>query len=161
MDFGVHLGDQPEGMGQFGGAVTVTFSTPSETPRKKSRTALLPLLIALFVISYSILTMLVIEQGRTIEAQRTLLREMLKDSSQLAELKDKMAREEAAKQVQPSTQAEQAQPEQKEPAANKGPAASGSDKVAKHAGKSARSLKSVPEKPAADLEDVRRTTRVL
>lgn len=161
MDFGVHLRDQPEVMGQFGGAVTVTFSEPSATPKKKSRTALLPLLVALFVISYSILTMLVIEQGRTIEAQRTLLREMLKDSNQLAELKDKMAREEAAKQVQPPTQAEHDRPEQKEPAANREPAANGSDKVTKHAGKSAHSLKSVPEKPAADLEDVRRTTRVL
>ena len=148
-------------MGQFGGTVTVTYSAPSEAPRKKGRTALLPLLVILFLISYSILTMLVIEQGRTIESQRTLLREMLKDSSQLAELKGKMAREEAARQAQPSAQPEQAQPEQKDPAASKAPAAKAIDKDAKRPGKSERSLKSVPAKPAADLEDVRRSTRVL
>jgi hypothetical protein len=131
----------------------------SEAPKKKRRSALLPLLIILFLISYSILTLLVIEQGRTIESQRTLLREMLKDSNQLAELKGKLAREEAAKQVQPPAQ--QAQPEQKEPVVNKAPVPNHADKDSKHPGKPARSLKSVPGKPAADLEDVRRSTRIL
>jgi len=54
---------------------------------------LLPLLVVLFLISYGILTLLVVEQGKTIEAQRSLLREMLKDSAQLATLKDKLARD--------------------------------------------------------------------
>ncbi len=135
--------------------MTVTYSAQSEAPRKKSRTAMLPLLIILFLISYSILTMLVIEQGRTIESQRSLLREMLKDSTQLAELKGKLARQEA-KQAQPA-----APPEQKEPAASKAPAANGTDKDTKRPGKSAGSMKSIPGKPAADLEDVRRSTRVL
>jgi hypothetical protein len=137
--------------------VTVTYSPQSEAPRKKSRTSLLPLLIILFLISYSILTLLVIEQGRTIESQRSLLHEMLKDSNQVAELKGKLAAAEA-KQAQPPAQA---QTEQKEPTASKAPAANGADKNQKHAGKSARSLKTVPEKPAADLEDVRRSTRVI
>ena len=75
--------------------MTVIYTTQSEAPRKKSRTALLPLLIVLFLVSYAILTMLVIEQGLTIEAQRTLLREMLKDSNQLAALKNKLANAEA------------------------------------------------------------------
>jgi hypothetical protein len=130
----------------------------SEAPKKKRRSALLPLLIILFLISYSILTLLVIEQGRTIESQRTLLREMLKDSNQLAELKGKLAHEEAAKQAQPPAQ--QAQPEQKEPV-NKAPVPNRADKDSKHPGKPARSLKSVPGKPAADVEDVRRSTRIL
>ena len=137
--------------------MTLTYSPPCEAPRKKSRTALLPLLIVLFLISYSILTMLVVEQGRTIESQRTLLREMLKDSNQLAELKGKLAQAEARQaQTQPQPQAEQ-----KQPAASKTPAAGGADKAAKQAGKAARTLKRVPEKPAADLEDVRRSTRVI
>ncbi len=141
----------------MGEAVTDLFSTPSEAPKKKSRSGLLPLLIILFLISYSILTLLVIEQGRTIESQRTLLREMLKDSTQLADLKTKLAREAAAKQAQPSAQA--AQPEEKDPVVNKAPKSP--DKDFKHSEKSTRSLKSVPEKPAADLEDVRRSTKVL
>jgi len=144
-------------MGQFGGIVTVTFSAPIEAPRKKSRTALLPLLILLFLVSYSILTMLVIEQGRTIESQRFLLREMLKDSNQLAELKTRLASDEA-KPKQAPAQA-QAHPDQKDQAVSKAPAAN--DRDAKHAGKTARTLKAVPGKPAADLEDVRRATHVL
>jgi hypothetical protein len=114
------------------------------------------LLILLFLVSYSILTMLVIEQGRTIESQRILLREMLKDSNQLAELKTKLASDEAAPKQAPARA--QAQPEQKDPLA-KAPAAN--EKDAKRSGKTARSMKSVPGKPAADLEDVRRSTNVL
>jgi len=37
----------------------------------------------------------------------------------------------------------------------------GSNKEAKPSGKSARTMKQVPGKPAADLEDVRRSTRVI
>jgi hypothetical protein len=51
----------------------------------------MPLLVILFVVSYVILTMLVFEQGQTIEAQRGLIREMLKDSNQLSALRDKIA----------------------------------------------------------------------
>ncbi len=129
----------------------------NEAPKKKSRSAMLPLLVILFLISYSLLTLLVIEQGRTIESQRVLLREMLKDSSQLAELKGKIAREQAAKQAQPPVQ--QAQPEQRDPVVNK--ERKSTEKDSRQQGKSTRSLKSVPGKPAADLEDVRRSTRVL
>lgn len=128
---------------------------PSAEPKKKSRNTLLPVLIVLFLISYSLLTALVIFQGRTIESQRTLLREMLKDSSQLADLKVRIAREQAAKQAP----APQAQPEQKNPVVNKAPKSA--EKDSKPQGKTTRSLKSIPGKPAADLEDVRRSTRVL
>ena len=134
--------------------VTVIFTAQNEAPRKKARSAFLPLLIVLFVISYSLLTLAVVEQGRTIESQRTLLRELLKDSSQLAALKGKLAREEA-KRTQ--TQAQ----EPKEPASNRAPADKGADKGTRPPGKPTHSMKRVPEKPAADLEDVRRSTRVI
>lgn len=102
--------------------------------------------------------MLVVEQGRTIESQRGLLREMLKDSAQLATLKSKMARDDS-KRLQDKTTA---QTEQKESdSGNSVAAPKGSDKQAKRPGKSARTMKDVPEKPAADLQDVRRSTRVL
>jgi hypothetical protein len=148
-----------ESLGPAGGTLTVIDAKQSEVPRKKtSRTALLPLLIALFLVSYAILTMLVIEQGRTIESQRSLLREMLKDSTQLAALKNKLANAEA-KQSQDKAAAK---PEQKESdAGNSAAAPKTTDKDAKRPGKSTRSLKQIPQKPAADLEDVRRSTRVI
>lgn len=138
--------------------MTVIYTTQSEAPRKKSRTALLPLLIVLFLVSYAILTMLVIEQGLTIEAQRTLLREMLKDSNQLAALKNKLANAEAKRSPDKAAAAA----EQKEPDTGSSVAApKRSEKDAKRSGKSSRSLKEIPQKPASDLEDVRRSTRVI
>ena len=55
---------------ELGGIVTVIYTVQSEAPVKKSGISLLPLLVVLFIISYAILTLLVVEQGRTIEAQR-------------------------------------------------------------------------------------------
>ena len=141
--------------------VTVIYAAQSEAPEKKSRNALLPLLVVLFVISYSILTLLVIEQGRTIEVQRGLLREMLKDSTQLATLKGKIAREEAAHKAASSGDRKDVPADNSTDsanAANGAPKAPGKDP--KHQGKS-RTMKEIPEKPAADLQDVRRSTRVI
>ena len=118
---------------------------------------MLPLLIVLFLVSYAILTLLVIEQGRTIESQRGLLREMLRDSSQLAALKSKLATEAKQSQDKAAVKAEQKEPDSGKSAA----APKKTDRDAKRPGKSARSLKQIPQKPAADLEDVRRSTRVI
>lgn len=138
--------------------MTVIYSAQSEAPPKPTRATLLPLLIVLFLASYGILTMLVVEQGRTIESQRGLLREMLKDSAQLATLKSKMAREDSRRLQDKAT----AQTEQKQSdSGNSAAAPKGSDKQAKRPGKSSRSMKDAPEKPAADLQDVRRSTQVL
>jgi hypothetical protein len=142
--------------------LTVIYTAQSAVPQSKSRGALLPLLIVLFLISYGILTLLVVEQGHTIEAQRSLLREMLKDSTQLARLKDKLARNVA---VEPHDKPA-AQTEQKEAVAGTSPSIApkapyAPNKDVKRSGKSARIKKESPEKPAADLQDVRRSTRVI
>ena len=142
--------------------MTVIYTAQSAVPQSKSRGALLPLLIVLFLISYGILTLLVVEQGHTIEAQRSLLREMLKDSTQLARLKDKLAREVVVESHdKPATQTER-----KEAVAGTSPsiapkAPNAPNKDVKRPGKSARIKKESPEKPAADLQDVRRFTRVI
>lgn len=140
--------------------MTVIYST--ECKKATSRpTGILPLLVILFIVSYGILTMLVFEQGQTIESQRGLIREMLKDSSQLAALKGKMA---AIDGVRTADKA--ASPADNKNAGNpaagaKGSDSKGADKNTKQPGKAARSSKSVPGKPEADLEDVRRSTRVI
>jgi hypothetical protein len=160
----------PEPMGRvWGPTLTVIYSTECVAPRTKLRpAALLPLLVILFIVSYGILTMLVFEQGQTIESQRSLIREMLKDSTQLATLKGKLARDDSKRvHEKASAPADQKAADQKtadQKAADPGnPAAGvkGSDKETKRPGKSAHSMKEVPGKPAADLEDVRRSTRVI
>jgi hypothetical protein len=143
--------------------VIYDYGTESAAPRTKRPAAILPLLVILFVVSYGILTMLVFEQGQTIESQRGLIHEMLKDSTQLATLKGKLARDDGKRlQDKASVQAEQKDAGSSNPAAGaKGSDAKGLDKETKRPGKSAHSMKQVPGKPAADLEDVRRFTGVI
>jgi len=137
--------------------LTVVYAAQSEAPGKASSISLLPLLVVLFIVSYAILTLLVIEQGRTIEAQRSLVSEMLKDSTQLAALKGKMARE--AKQSQDKAPAEA---EEREPGSgNSTTPPKKHETDPKRSGPSARPHKVIPQKPAADLEDVRRSTRAI
>lgn len=139
----------------LGDTLTVIYSAETSAPRRQARhNVAMPLLVILFLVSYVILTMLVFEQGQTIESQRGLIREMLKDSTQLAAIKDKMAQEKTAAATQQKSAVA--------PAPAPAPGTKTSDnKVAKPSGKSARTTHQVPGKPAADLEDVRRSTRVI
>src|ERR1700692_2723932 len=157
----------------LGAIVTVVYSAENEAYRKtKAPAAMLPLLIILFIVSYGILTMLVFEQGQTIESQRGLIREMLKDSTQLASLKDKHSREDNARQSSQQSSQQGAQldkPSMQTDGVGAGPAAGGvkgsdakgSDKEGKKSGRAAHSMKQIPGKPEADLQDVRRSTRVI
>ncbi len=161
MDSGMHRRGQASTHPRqlTGEPLTVVYSAECRAAQRTNRAtnAMLPILVVLFVFSYAILTMLVFEQGQTIESQRGLIREMMKDSSQLAAMKGKIARDESQRTAQkPAANAgQQAQGQQKEAA----PKISGKD--ARRPGKSARSLKQAPGKPASDLEDVRRSTRVI
>jgi uncharacterized membrane protein len=47
----------------------------------------LPLLTVLFLISYALMTMLIVEQGQTIESQRVLIQELFRDSTELSTLR--------------------------------------------------------------------------
>ena len=62
----------------------------------KPKRTLLPVLTALFLISYGLLTMLVVEQSRTIDSQRGLIRDLFQDSVQLTTLKGKAVQKQNA-----------------------------------------------------------------
>jgi hypothetical protein len=47
----------------------------------------LPILTVLFLLSYGLMTMLVVEQGHTIDAQRNLIRQLFSDSAELTSMK--------------------------------------------------------------------------
>ena len=51
---------------------------------------MLPFLIVLFLISYGLLALLVVEQDRTITAQRSLIQQTMQDSLELTSLKGKL-----------------------------------------------------------------------
>jgi hypothetical protein len=60
--------------------------------RRKKR-GWLPVLVVLFVVSYGLMTMLIIEQGRTIDSQRALIHELFRDSQELSAERQKAQEE--------------------------------------------------------------------
>lgn len=71
----------------------------------KPRKSLLPFLVVLFLISYGLMAMLVIEQARTIDSQRDLIRSLFDDSSQLTALKANLNKQRAQAQAQAEAKA--------------------------------------------------------
>ena len=72
------------------------------------------MLTALFLVSYGLMTMLIVEQGSTIQSQRSLILQLFQDSNELSALKIKVHNGQAKssavqpepKQQTPSTQAQ-------------------------------------------------------
>jgi len=77
------------------------------TMAPKSKHSMLPVLVVLFLISYGLLALLVVEQNRTIAAQRSLIQQVLGDSLELTSLKAKILRQQhpGAHPQAPSSQA--------------------------------------------------------
>jgi hypothetical protein len=116
----------------------LTIATESTTTPKKKH-SMLPVLVVLFLISYGLLAVLVVEQDRTITAQRSLIQQTMGDSMELSQLKGKMFR-----QLHPG-----AHSQGKAPSSQANPQEKGSVK----------SRKLVPLKPpkdAVDTPDARR-----
>ena len=95
------------------GNVEITTAAPIDEPPARRKLGWLPLLTVLFCISYGLLTMLVVEQGRTIDSQRALIRELFRDSmalnnGRMKALQDqraaKQSRGQAPSSTTPSTQ---------------------------------------------------------
>jgi hypothetical protein len=84
--------------------------TADNATRKSSR-SLLPVLTILFVVSYGLLTMLVVEQGRTIDSQRNLIHLLFSDSVQLSGIKGKAAQKQNDAQAQARAQAQKKSPQ--------------------------------------------------
>lgn len=114
----------------------------------------LPILTVLFLISYALMTMLIVEQGQTIESQRALIRELFRDSKELSAAKLNAHRQEAAQAPQaarpqqivpqnPSTQA----PINKTPSSQAGSQFSVQDQAAQ------KKPFRMPSKPASDVGD--------
>jgi hypothetical protein len=153
-----------------GDALTTLFGTPQLMPKPKH--SMLPVLVVLFLFSYGLMTLLIVEQGSTIQSQRMLIRELLGDTHELASMKGKALRDQAlSRQAQtkngssasanetPSTQVPLTQapsnqnPSTQSPTANAPSAQAGS---AKTRNRNSKALPPAPAKPASDLVDVRR-----
>jgi hypothetical protein len=116
------------------GATLLTVTLENVPTTSKPKHSMLPLLVVLFLISYGLLATLVVEQNRTISAQRSLLNQMLGDSMQLAAMKKAATQHAIEKALTP-----QATPHDKS-----------------KPGKLQRYVPQKPPKDASDTPDVRR-----
>jgi hypothetical protein len=125
--------------------------------------SLLPVLIILFLVSYGLLTMLVVEQGRTIDSQRGLIQMLFSDSVELTGLKrqeknqrhqaEAEARAHALKTSPPArAQAAPRVPQVQNPSSHPPQAGAKSQSTSKLA----RPLPQKPPKATADQDDERR-----
>jgi hypothetical protein len=81
-------------------AAIVSATEIPVAPKKHSR---LPVLVVLFLISYGLMTMLIVEQGETILSQRALIRDLFRDSQELSAVKISTLKE---RPLAPSTKAQ-------------------------------------------------------
>jgi hypothetical protein len=142
--------------------VTTLFSNSQTLPTTKH--SMLPVLVVLFLISYGLMTLLIVDQGDTIQNQRTLIQQLLSDSKELATMKAQAVRAEAlSRQAQdknqaqaqsaqtPSTQAPSTQAPGNR-AVPSGKARTDTDK----GGKAQRPVPARPPRNASEMVDARR-----
>jgi hypothetical protein len=77
---------------------------PAEVTTKKQ--SLLPLLTVLFLFSYGLMTVLIVEQGSVIQSQRNLIKVLGRDSTEFWSAKGKAIGDQQAAQSQPQTRAQ-------------------------------------------------------
>jgi hypothetical protein len=157
-----------------------TSVMPIAVPAKKH--SLLPLLTVLFVFSYGLMTVLIVEQGSVIQSQRNLIKVLGRDSTELWAGRGKAIgdKESARTQAQKHTQAPSTQ--EKVPLSEnplfQGPSTQGPSTQAPstqapstqalpqhrsqtRTGKIAKPYTQLPPMPAADLSDRRRALNTI
>ena len=131
----------PAALGLGSGCHLLSVTTESVVIVPKKQT-LLPLLIVLFLISYGLMALLVVEQGRTIDTQRYLIRDLFTDSSQLSSMKSSALQKHNAA-AQPKAPSTQVPPQD-------------NTKAAHSSGKLRRPVPQKPPTAASDAADSRR-----
>jgi hypothetical protein len=137
------------------------WNLTGDNETSKSRRSLLPVLTILFLVSYGLLTMLVVEQGRTIDSQRNLIHLLFSDSVQLSSIKGKAVQKQQAEaqartqsqKKSPQVQAAPSGPEAQSPASHR-PQAGAKNQSTSKVG---RPFSQKPPKDSSDQGDDRRT----
>lgn len=140
-------------------------AVPAATPKKRSW---LPVLTVLFMISYGLMTMLIVEQGQTIESQRALIRELFRDSTELSAVKMKAHEQQQSQTLaqnpssqNPSTQAPMKQAPSTQIPSTQIPSTRVEPEHRAQIQVKPKSQFQMPSKPASDLTDNRRALRTI
>jgi hypothetical protein len=137
------------------------IAPPIDAPPARKNRGWLPLLTVLFLISYGLMTLLIVEQGETIESQRALIRELFRDSAELSATKMKAAQEKAAdaRSALPSAKAQAPvtqNPLAQAPSSQAPTKAPSSQAVPQRRTQTQQKFFQMPSRPASDLTDDRR-----
>lgn len=150
----------------FGSTAMMPITVPNAVPKKKR--TLLPLLTVVFLGSYGLMTMLIVEQGSVIQSQRNLIKILARDSSELWGLRGKAMTDQQAAKTRalghtpaPSVQTPSTQIPQTQVPSNQAPStqAAPQQHSQSHLGRSAKPQH--PPVPASDLVDLRRALRTI
>jgi hypothetical protein len=146
--------------------LTTLFGNTAVSIKKRS---LLPLLTVLFLFSYGLMTLLIVEQGTTIQSQRGLIRELFSDSMQLSAMKGKAVGDQNAADGPKHVQARPSQTQANTAQAGsvQTPSSQAQDQLApssqaaaqrahSNAAKTHKPRMQMPSRPASDLADERR-----
>jgi len=136
---------------------TEVHAIPAAKPKKQH--GWLPLLTILFLISYGLMTMLIVEQGQTIESQRALIRELFRDSTELSATKMKAqqaAHAQDALTQNPSTQIPPAKAPSTQAENRQAPSSQVAPQQRAQIQTKPKSQFQMPSRPASDLQDSRR-----
>ena len=126
-------------------------------PAPKKKRTLLPLLIILFIFSYGLMTMLIVEQGSAIQSQSNLIKILMPDSRELWALKGKAITDKQVHAQAPSNQTPSQAPSTKDPSTQVTP----EHQSPSRPNKSAKPRPEVPPMPASDFLDQRRALRTI
>lgn len=138
-----------------------------DAPAAPKKHGWLPLLTVLFLISYGLMTMLIVEQGATIESQRALIRELFRDSTELSAIKMRAQQAATVAEGQRRAQTPSAKTQTQNPSSqfpsSQNPStrqAPSSQAVPQHRTQNQTEKQKpqfqMPSKPASDLADERR-----
>jgi hypothetical protein len=137
------------------------WNQTGDNATSKPGRSLLPVLTILFVVSYGLLTMLVVEQGRTIDSQRNLIHLLFADSVQLSSLKGKAVQKQQAEDRARAQSQKKAPPAQSMPpdprAQSQAMPRSRAGAKNQSTSKVGRPLPQRPPKDSVDPQDDRRT----
>jgi hypothetical protein len=114
----------------------------------KVKLTMLPVLVVLFLVSYGLMTMLIVEQGRTIDTQRFLIKQLFDDSKDLTAMKSSAALKRNQAKAHSQAQAPQAAPTEK-------------PKSGRNSGKVSHPESLKPPTAASDTADERRSLETI
>ncbi len=147
----------------FGSTAVMPITVPNAVPKKKR--TLVPLLTVVFLLSYGLMTMLIVEQGSVIQSQRNLIKILMSDSAELWSMKGKAIADQQTARTKgqghapaPSVQTPSSQtPSTQAPSTEAAPQLHAQG----HTGRIGKPQPLHPPVPAADLIDQRRALRTI